>query len=83
MSLSNTISFGSFLLSDPILFLKNDIHIQSESCFDWNHTIRIRKLSESVLCYTTHIFVLCLFCLVRQNNFWSYFAFCWTQLVEV
>ena len=31
---------------------------------------------------TTYIFVLCLFCLMRQNNFWSYFAFSWTWLVE-
>jgi len=41
------------------------------------------KLSESVLCCTTHIFVLCLFCLIRQNNGWSYFTFCWTRLVEL
>jgi len=54
-----------FLLSDPdpILFLKNDIRIRSESCLGWNHTIRIRKLSESILWCTTCIFVLCLFCL--------------------
>jgi len=70
-----------FLLSDRILFLKNDIRIRS--CFGWNHTIHIRKLSESVLCCTTYIFVLCLFCLVRQINCWSYFAFSWTRLVEV
>ena len=37
-------SDSDFLLSDPILFLKNDIHIRSESCSGWNHTIRIRKL---------------------------------------
>jgi len=42
-------SDSKFLLSDPILFLKNGIRIQSESCFGWNHTIRIWKLSESVL----------------------------------
>ena len=58
-----------FLLSDPILFLKNDIRIRSESCFGWNHTFRIRILSESVLWSTTYIFVLCLFCLMRKNNF--------------
>jgi len=34
---------SGFLPADPILFLKNDIRIQSESCFGWNHTIRIRK----------------------------------------
>ena len=68
-------SDSGFSLSDPILFLKNDIRIRSESCFGWNHTIRIWKLSESVLQCTTYIFVLCLFCLVRQNNCWSYFAF--------
>jgi len=38
---------GVFLLYDPIQFLKNDIRIQSESCFGWNHTIRVRKLSKS------------------------------------
>ena len=42
-----------FLLSDRILFLKN--YIRSESCFGWNHTIRIRKLSESVLWCTPYI----------------------------
>jgi len=63
-----------FLLSDPILFLKNDIRFRSESCFGWNHTIRIRKQSESVLWCTTYIFALCLFCLI---------AFSWTRLVEV
>jgi len=68
-------SDNGFLLSDPILFLKNNIHIRSDSCFGWNHTIRIWKLCESVLRCTTYIFVLCLFCLVRQNNCWSYFAF--------
>jgi len=35
-------SDSGFSLSDPILFLKNDIRIRSESCFGWNHTIRIR-----------------------------------------
>jgi len=49
-------SDSGFLLSDPILFLKNDIRIWSESCLGWNHTIRIRKLSESVLWCTTYIF---------------------------
>jgi len=44
-----------FLLSDPILFLKNDIRMRSESCFGWNHTTRFRKLSESVLWCTTYI----------------------------
>jgi len=43
------LSDSGFLLSDPILFLKNHIRIRSESWFGWNHTIRIRKLSESVL----------------------------------
>ena len=76
-------SDSGFLLSDPILFLKNDTRIRSESCFGRNHTIRIRKLSESVLWCTIYIFVLCLFCLVRQNNCWSYFAFSWTRLVKV
>ena len=42
-------SDSRFLLSDPILFLKNDICIQSEFCFGLNHTICIRYLSESVL----------------------------------
>jgi len=41
------------------------------------------KTIESVLWCTTYIFVLCLFCLMRQNNFWSYFAVSWTRLVEV
>ena len=66
---------SEFSLSDPILFLKNDIRFRSETCFCWNHTIGIRKLSESVLRCTTYIFVLCLFCLMRQNNCGSYFAF--------
>jgi len=61
-------SDSDFSLSDPILFLKNDIRIRSESCLGWNHTIRNRKLSESVLWCTTYIFVLCLFCLTMQNN---------------
>jgi len=39
----------------------------SESCFGWNHTICIQKLSESVLWCTTYIFVLCLFCLQLLN----------------
>jgi len=30
-------------------------YIRSESCFGWNHTIRIRKLSESVLWCTPYI----------------------------
>jgi len=60
-------SDSGFSLSDPILFLKNYIRIRSESCFGWNHTTCIRKLSESVLWCTTYIFVLCLFCLMRQN----------------
>jgi len=68
-------SDSGFLLSDPILFLKNDIRIRSKSCIGSNHTTRIWKLSGSVLRCTTHIFVLCLFCLMRQNNCWSYFAF--------
>jgi len=51
-----------FFLSDPTLFLKNDI--RPESCFGWNHTNRIRKLSKNVLWCTTYIFVLCLFCLM-------------------
>jgi len=76
-------SDSDFLLSDPILFLKNDIRIRSESFFAWSHTISVRKLSESVLWCTTYIFVLCLFCVTRQNNFWSYFAFSWIGLVEV
>ena len=63
-----------FLVSDPILFLKNDIRNRSESCFGWNHTIHIRKLSESVSWSTTYFFVFCLFCLMRQNKFWSYFS---------
>ena len=67
----------------PILFLKNDISIPSESCFGGNHTICIQKLSKSVLWCTTYIFVLCLFCLVRQNKCWSHFAFSWTWLVKV
>jgi len=54
-------SDSGFFLSDPILFLKNDIRIRSESCFGWNHTIRILKLSEIVLWRTTYVFVLCLF----------------------
>ena len=76
-------SDSGFLLSDPILFLKNDIRFRSESCFGGNHAIRIRKLSECVLWCTIYIFVLCLFCLVRQTNCWSYFAFSWTWLVKV
>jgi len=40
-------SDSGFLLSDPILCWKNDIRIWSESCFGWNHTIRIRKLSAN------------------------------------
>jgi len=42
--------------------------IRSESCFGWNHTIHIRKLSENVLRCTTYIVVLCLFCLFRQKK---------------
>ena len=76
-------SDSGFLLSDPILFVKNDILIRSESCFDWNHTICTRKLSDSVLWRTTYIFVLCLFCLMRINDCWGYFAFNWTRLFEV
>ena len=78
-----------FLLSDPILFLKNDIRIRSDSCFGWNHAIRIRKLSESVLWFITCIFVLfilpykCLFCAMWQNNCWTYFAFGWIRSAEV
>jgi len=60
---------SGFLLSDPILFLKNDIRIRSESCFGWNHLICIRKLSKSALWCTTYICVLCLFCLMRQLVF--------------
>jgi len=35
-------SDSGFSLSDPILFLKNVIRFRSESCFGWNHTIRMR-----------------------------------------
>ena len=35
-----------FLLSNFALFSANDIHIRSESCFGWHHTIRNRKLSK-------------------------------------
>jgi len=35
-----------FLLSDPILFLKNYIRIRSESCFGWNHTIHELNTTE-------------------------------------
>jgi len=70
-----TWSDKGFLPSDPILFFKNDIRIRSESCFGWNHIIRFRKLSESVLRCTTYIFVLRLFCLMRQNKCWTYLAF--------
>jgi len=59
---------SGFLLSDPILCLKNDIRIQSKSCFGWNHTNCIQKLSWSVLCCTTYILGLCLFC-----------HFCWAK----
>ena len=58
-------SDSGYSLSDPILFLKNDIRIQSESGYGWNHIIRIWKLSENVLRCTAYIFVLCLFCLMR------------------
>jgi len=43
----------------------------------------ILSVSESVLWCATYIFVLCLFCLVGQNNCWNYFAFSWTRSVEV
>jgi len=33
---------------------KKGIRIQSDSCFDWNHAMRIRKLSESALWCTTY-----------------------------
>jgi len=36
-------SYSVFFLSDPILFLKNVIHIRSESWFGWHRAIRIRK----------------------------------------
>jgi len=54
---------------NPIPFLKNDIHIRSEPCFGWNHTIRFWKLSESVSWCSTYISVLCLFCLQLQKLF--------------
>jgi len=38
----------------------------SESCIDWNHTIRIWKLSESVLWCTTY-----LFCVVSILPLWD------------
>jgi len=47
-------------------FWKMISFIRSESCFGWNGTIRIRKLSESVLRCTTYISVLCLFCLLGK-----------------
>ena len=45
---------SAFLLSYPNLFLKSDIRIRSESCFGWNHTVRIRKLSEDQKCIMMH-----------------------------
>jgi len=51
-------------------------------------TVSVSKNYPKVYCDTKHLlFVLCLFCLeanflVRQNNYWSYFAFNWTRLVE-
>jgi len=38
--------------------LKNDIPFRSKSCFGWNQTTCIQKLSKSVLWCTTWIFVL-------------------------
>ena len=43
----------------------------------------VLSVSESVLWFTTNIFVLCLFCLTGQNNCWSYFPFSWTRLTEI
>ena len=72
-----------------------DFYYPILSCFwkmisDQNPVLveNILSVSESVLWCTTYIFVLCLFCLVRQNNCWSYncwsyFAFSWTRLAEI
>ena len=59
-------SDSGFSLSDPNLFSKNDIRIRSESCFGWNHTIRIRKLSENVLWCTTYILCCAYFALLGK-----------------
>jgi len=75
-------SDSGFLLSNPSCFWKM-ISVPIRILFCGNHTIRIRKLSESLLCCTTYIFVLCLFCPIWQNNCWSYFAYSWTRVVEV
>jgi len=58
-------------VSDPIRIL-----FWLKSYYPYPKTIR--------KCIVVHniYFVLCLFCLVRQNNCWSYFTFSWTQLVE-
>jgi len=39
---------GHFFTIRSYLFLKNDMRIRSESCFGWNQTSRIRKLSKTV-----------------------------------
>jgi len=59
-------SDSGFSLSDPTVFSKNDIRIRSESCFGWNHTIRIRKLSESALWCTTYILCCAYFALLGK-----------------
>jgi len=61
------------LPSDPILFLKNDIRIWSESCFGSKHTIRSENYPK-VYCDAQHTF----FCAVYILP-WGYFAV-WSKI---
>ena len=76
---------SGILLSDPILFLKNDIRIWSKSLL-WlkSYYPHPKTIRDCIMMHSIgYIFVLCLFCLFRQNNCWRYFVFSWIRLVEV
>ena len=62
-SLCQIWSDSGFFLSDPILFLKNDIRIRSESCFGLNHTIR-----KCIVMHKIH-FLCCVYCALLLELF--------------
>jgi len=60
-------SDSGFLVSDPILCLKNGIRIRNESSFGWNHTIHIQKLAECIVMHNINF--LCCVCFALRL-FW-------------
>jgi len=70
---SQRCSDSVFLLFDPILFLKNDIRIWSQSCFGWNNTDSMISTKTGLGSDLSHEakYLLELFCLLLNMIGWS------------